>query len=413
MTDIPIETRRQQLLSLYQAALERVNGERAVAQYLEQHPLPGRWAVVAIGKAAAAMAMGAQHALGEGLYSGLVITKYSHGDARLAKPGWQVMESAHPVPDAHSLAAGDALLAYLADLPEEIPVLFLFSGGASALAEVLPDGVTLDELVQVNDWLLRSGLSIEQMNSVRKRISCIKGGRLARYLGKRRCLQLLISDVPGDDPATIASGPLVPSNTDEPIEDLPGWLQQLIRQAEKQSEALSQASIETHVIAGNDLACEAIVEQANTLGVMVYTSHSHFQGDVEALAEHFAETLLEGEPGIYVWGGESTVRLPEAPGRGGRNQHLALLLAQRLAAHNNILLLAAGTDGSDGPTDDAGALIDGGTLKRGEAEGLSTEAALAGADSGHFLEASGDLIQTGPTGTNVMDLVIGWKRNAD
>jgi len=403
--------RRQQLLSIYLAALRNVKGEHAVEAYLGRHPLQGEWAVVALGKAAASMSLGAQAVLGMQLHSGLVITKYGHSEPRLAEGPWQVMESGHPVPDEASLAAGEALLHYLDTLPSELPLLFLLSGGASALVEALPEGMTLAELERVNDWLLGSGLGIGQMNSVRKQLSRIKGGRLVQHLHGRHCLQLLISDVPGDDPATIGSGPLC-SAADEPLpESLPVWLQELLQRGEAKPDRDDACfnSIETHLIASNDLARQAAVDKAREMGLPIHDYPGYFEGQAEALAEEFVQALLKGEPGIYLWGGESTVRLPENPGYGGRNQHLALTAARQLSGHNNILLLVAGTDGTDGATEEAGALVDGGTVLRGEVEGYSVAAALAGADSGRFLEASGDLIETGPTGTNVMDLVIGWK----
>jgi glycerate 2-kinase len=415
MTDIHPDQRRQQLLTIYQAALRSVNGERAVEGYLQQHPLQGEWAVVAIGKAASAMAMGAQVALGSQLHLGLVLTKYGHMDPRLDGTLFQVMESGHPLPDEASLAAGETLLSYLDTLPDDIPVLFLLSGGASALVEALPEGVMPAELERVNNWLLGSGLAIKQMNSVRKRLSRIKGGRLARHLGGRRCLQLLISDVPGDDPATIGSGLLYPSADEFLPDTLPDWLQALLQHGEEApvpGDSLFD-SIETHIIASNDLARQAVLRAAQGMNLEVYDHPGPFQGQAEALAVEFVQALLQGEAGIYLWGGESTVRLPASPGRGGRNQHLALAAARMLAGHGNILFLAAGTDGSDGPTEEAGALVDGATVKRGEEDGGSAVRALARADSGTFLEASGDLIETGPTGTNVMDLAIGWKWDAD
>lgn len=411
ITPSPGKQRRQQLLQIYRAALLAVGGEQVVSHYLAQYPVSGKWAVVAIGKAAAAMAMGAQTALGEGLYSGLVVTKYGHADPRLGQGPWVVMESGHPLPDENSLEAGKALLEYLDSLPDEIPVLFLLSGGASALVEALPDGVTLAELERVNDWLLGSGLAIGQMNSVRKQLSLIKGGRLVRYLAGRHCLQLLISDVPGDDPAMIGSGPLYPSSREPLPDNLPAWLSSLLPPNEPQltEDAAFSANVETRLIATNELARKAAANKAQELGYQVHDHPGHFKGQVEALATEFVQTLMHGAPGIHLWGGESSVLLPENPGRGGRNQHMALMAARLIAGCDDILLLAAGTDGTDGATEEAGALVDGGTVLRGEEEGYSVATALNSADSGHFLEASGDLIETGPTGTNVMDLVIGWK----
>ncbi|HEY9147793.1 MAG TPA: DUF4147 domain-containing protein [Gammaproteobacteria bacterium] len=401
--------RRTELLQVYQAALAAVAGEPAVADWIRQHPLDGEWAVVAVGKAAAAMAQGAERELGPQIRSGVVITKYGHGDPRLAAPRWQLLESGHPVPDDNSLAAGEALLTYLQSLPDELPLLFLLSGGASALVEALPQGMSLADLARTNDWLLGSGLDIAAMNAVRKRLSRIKGGRLLRHLRGRRCLQLLISDVPGDDLATIGSAPLYPSAEQPLPQQLPDWLRALLAQAEAPPANTPQlAAVESHIVADNAIARRAARERVEALGLTVFEHPGHFQGDAEALAEKFVTTLHESGPALHLWGGESSVTLPGNPGRGGRNQHLALAAARLIAGEANCLVLAAGTDGSDGPTGEAGALVDGETLKRGEEEGLSAAVALRRADSGTFLEASGDLIETGPTGSNVMDLVMAW-----
>ncbi len=376
-----LQKRRNQLLQLYQSALQAVSGEMAVASFLQQHPGFNSCSLVAIGKAAAAMAKGAEKVLGDGVRCGLVITKHGHSDPSLTKSIFQQLESSHPIPDESSLAAGAVLLTFLDALPEDEPLLFLLSGGASSLVEVLPPEMSLEKLAQLNGAWLASGQDISEMNEKRKQHSQIKGGRLIPYLRGRPCLQLLISDVPGDVPSVIGSGPLINEAKD----------------------------IESHIIASNDQARDALLARAHQMGVEVLNHPGHFQGDAEELAAQFCDEMLNGPVGLYLWGGESSVVLPEMPGRGGRNQHLALAAARYLSGHENVLLLCAGTDGSDGPTEDAGALVDGGTVQRGEWEGMSAMEALELADSGRFLEASGDLVQTGPTGSNVMDLVIGWK----
>ena len=372
--------RRKQVLQFYQAALTAVSGETAVMHFLQENPLSESTSLIAIGKAAASMAMGAQQVLGEQLRSGLVITKHGHCDPRIDSR-IQQLQSAHPVPDESSLLAGRALLDFLEALPDDEPLLFLLSGGASALVEVLPGEMSIEQLSELNRELLASGLSIGEMNAKRKQLSQIKGGKLIPFLKGRACLQLLISDVPGDDLSVIGSGLLMGEAT----------------------------NIDSHIVASNDIARKAIVEEATKMGVTVINHAAHFQGDVTELAAQFCDELLNGPPGLYLWGGESSVVLPEHPGRGGRTQHLALAAARYLTGHENVLLLSVGTDGSDGPTEEAGAQVDGGTVQRGEWEEASALDALELADSGRFLELSGDLIQTGPTGTNVMDLVIGWK----
>ncbi|MBE0509292.1 MAG: DUF4147 domain-containing protein [Chromatiales bacterium] len=398
----PIFTHRRQLLEIYQAALHAVAGDRAVTAWLQQHPLDGEWAVLAIGKAAGAMLQGAREGLGARLREVLVITKADHGGQ--ARPGERWLEGGHPVPDERSLLAGSSLLEFLQGLPVGRPLLVLLSGGASALVEVLPEGMTLEQLAEVNAYLLGSGLDIDVINRVRKRLSLIKGGRLLPHLRGRRCVQLLIADVPGDDPAVIGSGPLIPSFEQE-LPVLPEWIARLCQPPAP----VVETHCESHIVTNNRMACEAAVERARAMGLPVVWHDALFQGKAEQVAQDCCAELLAGPPGLHVWGGESTVVLPAEPGCGGRNQQLALWAAKSLAGQENVLLLAAATDGSDGPTCDAGGLMDGQTLARGEAEGVSAELALARANAGAFLAASGDLISTGPTGTNVMDLLLGWK----
>jgi len=340
----------------------------------------------------------------------LIITKRGHCDPSLP---FECLQSGHPVPDENSLKGGERLLQFVTSIPTDTIPLFLISGGSSSLVEVLPEGVGLDELCRVNGWLLGSGLDIAAMNAVRKRISCIKGGRLAKYLCGRSTLNLMISDVMGDDPATVGSGLLAPDSNENllPWEKLPGWLQKLCRQdpAASDVEALCFHSVESVILANNRQATEAAAKAGSAAGLAVYRSTDLFHNDALQLGKRFARQVLEGPPGLYIWGGESTVILPPSPGRGGRNQSLALAAAQVLAGNDAIFFLAAGTDGTDGPTESAGALVDGGTVMRGRNEGLDAAEYLSRADAGSFLETSGDLICTGPTGTNVMDLVLSLK----
>ena len=408
---------RAAVLDIFYAALAAVHGAARVERFLAARQPPGEVRAVAVGKAAGTMLEGARRALGERLNSALLITKPGHvppGMASLA--GVTVMEAGHPLPDARSLQAGQALLEFIAGAPGDASLLFLISGGTSSLVEVLPSGVTLDDLRRVNHWLLGSGWDIHRMNVLRKRLSCIKGGRLAEQVQGRRVVQLLISDVPGDSPADIGSGLLVadePASLDEAL--MPQWLHALLENAPSlpDSKTTAGADIENYIVASLDLALSAAAEAARNMGCSAQVHAERLSGDAATAGRHLARVLVEGAPGVHLWGGETTVELPPVPGRGGRNQHLALAAAAVLANRDNVWLLAAGTDGSDGPGEDAGALVDGGTLARGELDGLNITDCLRRADAGSFLEASGDLVTTGPTGTNVMDLVIGLKLAAD
>jgi hydroxypyruvate reductase len=287
-------------------------------------------------------------------------------------------------------------------------VLFLISGGASSLVEALPGGVTLADLQRVNEWGLSIGLDIAGLNRVRKSLSLIKGGRLLQRLSGFDVHALFISDVPGDDPSVIGSGIL--GAPEPPIGPgrMPAWVQALMRHAVP-AEIPELLRIERHVIARLDDALDAARVAGADLGLKVALHTQPFAGDARRLAVGFAHELVLSDADLNIWGGESTVELPAECGRGGRNQHLALAAARLLAGHDDLALLAVGTDGTDGPTSDAGALVDGSTLDRGTIAGFDAESCLARCDSGSFLAASGDLISTGPTGTNVGDLVLGLR----
>jgi hydroxypyruvate reductase len=399
--------RRDDLLKIYQAALARVAGEQAVAHWLTSHdPGPEPRAVVAIGKAAAAMMLGAKTVLGDRLAAGLVLTRHGHADPQLDRQASIVQfESAHPVPDASSLEAGNLLLAFIARQPARRPLLFLFSGGGSSLVEVLPGGCRLAHLQELNQWLLSGGLDIRTVNGVRSRFSCIKGGQLRSFLDGREAMVLFLSDVPGDNPAYVASGLLhaLPPAT------LPEGLPPELRNRLHAQPATRSREIPHHLVAGNADAVLAAARAARELGHEVTADYPFFEREAAETGRAFARLLKQARPGVHILGGESTVSLPPSPGRGGRNQHLALAAAGEIQGREDILILAAGTDGSDGMSEDAGALVDGGTWARAYDEGLDPLLSLANADSGSLLQATGDLIHTGPTGTNVMDLLIGMR----
>jgi glycerate 2-kinase len=377
------DPRRRLLLDLFQAGLDRVNGRRSVAEALSVTAGPV-W-IAAIGKAASAMALGAHDALGSSIERTLVITKYDHVAPQLqALPNVEIHESAHPVPDRRSLQAGQSLLQWLSELPRSAEPLFLISGGASSLVEVLEEGVTFEQLGRLNAEGLASGIPIGELNARRSKLSRLKGGGVARLLGDRPARALFISDVPGDDPAVIGSGILgpAPDRTDR---------------------------IDRAVVACLDKAVEGVCEAARKRELAIRKAPSRFDDEAVRLAVRFTHELHLNSAQVCVWGGESTVKLPAEPGRGGRNQHLALAASRLLAGQAQMMLLAAGTDGTDGVTDDAGAVVDSETCARLTLAELDADECLRRADAGTALAASGDLIHTGPTGTNVGDLVIGLK----
>ncbi len=407
-----MNTPRQSLLEIFNAALQAVDGRRCVRERLRQRPLKGQVSLVAVGKAAGAMVAGARDVLGEHIVSALVISKSGHLDSVSANlPGWELFEAGHPLPDGRSLVAGDRLIAFLQQEPQRA-LLFLLSGGASSLVESPIDGVGGDFLVRANHWLLGSGLAIGEMNRVRKALSRIKGGGLLHWVGDRPVTVLAISDVPGDEPGVIGSGLLTPEViTPDGMENfgLPDWLDSVVRQAIRQRRIYADHGPVIEIIANLGQAKVAAAREARKLGYRVKVVDEFVAGDAAAVGVRLADELKVAEPGVTVWGGETTVVLPPEPGLGGRNQHLALAAAGQLQGHDNLWFLSAGTDGTDGPTEDAGALVDGATLTRARNGGFDPDQALRQADSGSLLEASGDLVTTGPTGTNVMDLMLGLK----
>jgi hydroxypyruvate reductase len=334
------------------------------------------------------MMLGAHDALGPVIERALVITKDGHVLPQLQTLGVELHESAHPVPDERSLRAGERLLRWVAELPEHVDPLFLISGGASSLVEVLEAGTSLADLERLTAEGLAAGIAIGELNARRVRHSLIKGGRLTAHLGGRPARALFISDVPGDDPAVIGSGLLGPAGA-------------------------SADNVERTVVASIDHAVGAVVAAAFEMGLAAESAARRFDGDVMRLAVRFSHELHLSTVEVRAWGGESTVHLPENPGRGGRNQHLGLAMARLIAGHPDLLLLAAGTDGTDGATPDAGALVDAETCSRLTLAGVDPDSSLRRADAGTALAAAGDLVHTGPTGTNVGDLVIGLKLSAE
>jgi len=398
---------RDLLLAFYQGALQAVQGRRCVAEHLKRQPLQGRVWAVAVGKAAASMLAGAQDVIR--IERALLVTKPGYAPVHCA-PSVEVIESGHPVPDERSLAVGQRLLDLMTTAPVDVEWLFLISGGASSLIEVLQEGLMLADLQRVNQWLLASGLAIDEMNAVRRRLSRIKGGQLCDYLGGRSARALLISDVPGDDPRIIGSGLLAAGYADSiAAEKLPDWINGLLVGLPEVPEQTGCAGVETQIVARLDHALDAVTAQADAQGLTVFRYPERLIGEAAEVGRDLALQLRDAAPGVHLWGGETTVTLPDHPGQGGRCQQLALAASIELAGDERITLLAAGTDGSDGPGEIAGACIDGGTLARGQQAGLDALHALKRADAGAFLEACGDLLETGPTGTNVTDLVIALK----
>lgn len=358
-------------IKIWRAGVDAVGGYEATRTALATSDGPAPDQIIAVGKAAGDMARAALDHFGP--LPALVVTKDGH--AQGLPDEVHVIESSHPVPDARSLSAGRALRTCVQGMAPGTHLLLLVSGGASSLAEDPVEGKTLSDLQALNSRLLSDGLDITAMNIERRKISRIKGGGLLGTFTGQSAQVLAISDVPGDDLSVIGSGIGAPPNP-------------------------CSFDCETRIIASNTIARNAAADAAKTLGLTVLENVESLHDDLPTLARRIGRRLQDMPPGVVVLGGEPTVVLPPNPGRGGRNQALALELAQEIEGIEGITVIVGGTDGSDGPTDAAGGVVDGTTWGAGAAE------LLKAADSGRFLEQQGALFTTGPTGTNVMDLLI-------
>ncbi len=407
-----IGTARKYVLDSYAVALHAVNASVVMANYLEKYPLEKqRYRLVAIGKAAVSMTQGVWKTSAKLIECGLVIAPKDAAMLWLNPPAnIEMFESSHPVPSGLSLAAGQRLLKFLSAADVATPIIFLISGGASAMVEVLPETVTLQDLQRLNHWLLANAMPIDEMNRLRKAVSQIKGGRLAALFAMHTITQYLISDVPGDRPADIGSGLLVADSADSILPaSLPDWISSLkMNSPALPNESAVNAHIQTRIVASNSLARSAVVQFAQLTNLTVQCNID-ISGDAIVAGADIAQQVIAGGAGIYLYGGETVMTLPASPGIGGRCQSLALSAAQHLDGREDIVLLAASTDGSDGSSGIAGALVDGASCERGRLAGYNVVAALAQADAGTYLHETGDLIDTGHTGTNVMDLVIALK----
>lgn len=385
-------------------------------------PLPkGRVVVVGFGKSAAVMAAAVEAAWFGVPLNGVVVTRYGHA---VPTRHIKVIEAAHPVPDENSVRAAREILAAVQGLGPDDLVLALVSGGGSALLTLPAPGLTLEDKRAVNAALLASGATIHEMNVVRKHLSAIKGGRLAAAAAPARVVTLAISDVPGDDPAIIASGPTVPDPSSFADAraiiaryrlDIPERVRRHLERGEGETPkpgSLPHASFT--LIATPMMALRAAREVARSHGLGALILGDALEGESRALALAHAgiarSVRRHGEPAspplLLLSGGETTVTLSGGgkPGRGGRNTEFLLALALALEGEKGVYALAADTDGIDGTEDAAGALIGPDTLSRARARGLEPRTFLERHDSYSFFSALGDLIITGPTLTNVNDI---------
>ncbi len=446
---------KRDLLQIREAALCAVDPGRAVSRLMEWNDLdlrikqgevspegevsPVVWAMqdvdrvflVAGGKAAIPMTEAAVEVLGEYLVQGIAVTKYEHARGYEPPVGIEVLETGHPIPDAAGVQATEKIWQLLDDLTARDRVVVLLSGGASALWPAPASSLSLSDLRETTDLLLRAGAAIDELNAVRKHLSRMKGGQLARHIFPAQLIALILSDVVGDPLDVIASGPTTPDPTTYAdalqiferyalLEDVSPIVLEHLRaghagdlpETPKPGDPVFERVANVIVGSNRIAACEAVM-QARRLGYQAVLLTTFVEGEAREVAE-VAAALAKGivfhgdpirAPACLVWGGETTVTV-QGLGKGGRNQELALAAALALDGIPGVALMALATDGTDGPTDAAGAIVDGFTAQALRSLDIDPYSVLSDNNSYPALNQVDALMRTGPTGTNVNDLLV-------
>ena len=405
---------RQDADEIIRASIAAVLPDSAVQRTLQDYrPGSGRTILVSVGKAAWQMARAALDAL-NGVDAGIVITKYGHVAGEL--PGIRCFEAGHPVPDENSFAATGEVLALVRDLRAEDTVIFLLSGGGSALFEqpLIPG----DELKDITRQMLACGADIVEMNSIRKRLSAVKGGRFALACAPARVLSIVLSDILGDPLDSIASGPAFPDSSTcadalAVVEKYRLSLSPEALRLLREETPKMLTNVETHIIGSVRELCAAAADAASKLGYEPVYLTDQLSCEAREAGRFLADILkshaASGSSLAFIAGGETVVRLT-GKGLGGRNQELALAACEGIAGIPGAAVFSIGSDGTDGPTDAAGGYVDYESLSTLKAAGLNLHAVLADNDAYHALKAVDGLIVTGPTGTNVNDVAVALLR---
>ncbi|EFC90102.1 Hydroxypyruvate reductase [Dethiosulfovibrio peptidovorans DSM 11002] len=406
---------RDDCLEIIRYSLEKNLPDQSTRETLQSMDLKGPIVCLAVGKAAWTMANAASEVLGDRISRGLIVTKYGHAGGDVA--GMHIIESGHPVPDEKSLEAGKAALDLVHSTTKKDRLLVLLSGGGSSLMEFPLEGVSLRDMAEITDSLLSSGAPIEEINKIRKRLSKVKAGRLALAAAPSAITNLILSDVLGNDLGSVASGPTVPDDgTAEEAMEIA--VKYGIRLSRAEKEALKTETpktiekVETIVLGDVSRLCSAAAEKAKHLGYETEILAEDLNCEARQAGSFLAAIARKrgrDNPRALILGGETVVHL-KGEGKGGRNQELALSAAVGMEKVDNAVVASVGSDGTDGPTDAAGGMVDGGSISRMRASGIDPIALLEDNDSYRALKASEDLITTGPTGTNVNDLILLLKR---
>lgn len=405
---------REHAQTIIDDTLKQVQPHAAVQRALEGRTFPGKCIVIAIGKAAWTMAKAASDLLGNTIDHGVVLTKYDHSQGEI--PGFVIAEGGHPLVDENSIAGTEKILAAVENLTEKDTVVFLISGGGSALFEKPAGSLTLADMQNVTNQLLACGAEITEINTIRKHLSAVKGGRFAKLCAPASIIAIALSDILGDYPDAIASGPATADTSTcadamavvekYHLDFPPAVLKQLQEETPKEI-----TNCEMQITGSVSQLCLFAAKTAEKLGYTPLPLSTMLDCEAREAGRFLgsmAKTLEKGEgpvkgPCAILCGGETVVHLT-GKGKGGRNQELALAAAPYLEGMENALVAAVGSDGTDGPTDAAGGMVDGSTMTSLRKAGISVDAVLAENDAYHALKAVDSLIITGPTGTNVNDL---------
>lgn len=401
---------REDAEKIVRGAIRAVCPDEAVRRALEHVELSGRIYLVAVGKAAWQMAAAAIKYLQKPVYEGIVVTKYDHVMGQL--PGISCFEAGHPIPDGNSYRGTQAVLDMTKDLKAEDTVLFLLSGGGSALFE--KPLVHTDLLQEITRKMLGNGADIVEINTLRKRLSAVKGGRFAMWCAPARVESIILSDILGDPVDMIASGPAAEDPvTREQAKAVAAKygvdMDEAVRECLDLETPKKLTNVHTQIIGSVRELCAAAEREAAALGYETVFLTDHLNCEARDAGRYLAQELLKRKESnrkiAVIAGGETVVHLT-GTGLGGRNQELALAAAELLAGTANAALISAGSDGTDGPTDAAGGYVDADTLADLEKAGMDYNFMLRNNDSYHALQAVGGLVITGPTGTNVNDVAV-------
>lgn len=406
------------LLAIASMSIEKVLPDSAIETALKEAKIKTKPYVIGIGKAAWRMAKALSDRLEVQVAGGIVITKYGHSEGHI--PNFRVFEAGHPVLDEAALFATREAIAMAQNLKPADTLIFLISGGGSALFELPVEEVSLEQLKQINMELINSGASIEEINLIRKQLSQVKGGGFLNFCGCSKILAFVLSDVIGNPLASIASGPLYPEaiNQNEVkriLEAYPiSFAEKLITRIEAKELSVKRAvEVETHLVGSVEAMCEFAAKFANQLGYETIIREPKLQLSVDAFLDLLKKDINDyrqrsnryNKYYCLIYGGELTLKV-SGSGKGGRSQHTALKVSQMIEGDVSVHFLAQASDGTDGPTDAAGGIVDSLTASRLRSKGIDINEAIINCDAYHALQTAGALIISGPTGTNVNDLML-------